>query len=79
MANFLLARAETGARGKVFLWGEAREKRAIFVARIDYLYLKRSTEYVIPHTVIVTQNNSPQGRRAGASSVRADVLHWYSK
>ena len=42
MAFFLLARAETGARGKVFLWGEgggARKKGRflIFVARIDYL------------------------------------------
>ena len=45
MANFLLARAETGARGKVFYAREARDKKArYFVARIE---TKRSTEYVI--------------------------------
>ena len=30
MANFLLARAETGARGELSLWGEARGKKRDF-------------------------------------------------
>ena len=49
MANFLLARAETGARGKLLMGGGAREKRAIFVD------LYGSTTWNT-----VTQNNSPQ-------------------
>ena len=37
MANFLLARAETGARGKVFLWGEARAKKGRFLSTFTAL------------------------------------------
>ena len=60
MAFFFLLAPRPALAGKSSYGGRRARKRAIFVARIDYLYLKRSTEYVIPHTIIVTQNNSPQ-------------------
>ena len=54
MANFLLARAETGARGKGFLSGGG--------AKGPFLSRKNRLRLALPSTLlnILTQNNSPQ-------------------
>jgi hypothetical protein len=77
MANFLLARAETGARGKesLLMGGGARKRATYFSSRKNRLPL------ALPSTLlnIVTQNDSPQhvGQACGrAVSKRADVLLW---